>query len=119
MQDYRNLKVWQGAHALTLGIYRATGRFPREEIFGITGQVRRASASICANLAEGCARGSDREFLRYLRIAIGSASELDYHLLLSRDLGLLQEDLYISLQTQLVEVRRMLWGFSEKLRAKS
>jgi four helix bundle protein len=94
MQDFRNLKVWQKAHALTLDVYRYTRNFPAEEKFGLSNQLRRSSASIAANLAEGCARGGDIEFARFVRIAAGSASETDYHLLLARDLQYLEDTVY-------------------------
>ncbi len=85
MKDYRDLKVWKRAHAVTLEIYRVTMRFPREELYGLTSQMRRCSASIGANIAEGCGKRSNAEFQRFLQIASGSASELDYHLLLTDD----------------------------------
>ena len=88
-----NLKVWSKAHRLTLAVYRCTKRFPKEELFGLTGQIRRASASIGANIAEGCGR-ADGEFGRFLQIAVGSAGELQYHLILSRDLSFLAEPEY-------------------------
>ena len=87
MKDFRDLKVWEKAHALTLSCYQVTKPFPREEIFGLVSQIRRASASIPANIAEGCGRRGNAELHRFLQIAMGSASELEYHLLLSRDLG--------------------------------
>jgi four helix bundle protein len=85
MEDFKDLMVWSKAHQLTLCIYQRTQRFPKEEMFGLTSQVRRASASIGASIAEGCGRRSDAEFRRFLQIARGSASELEYHLLLARD----------------------------------
>jgi len=87
MQDFHQLKVWQKAHELTLAIYRATAEFPREEVYTPTFQLRRSSASIPANLAEGCARAGDAEFTRYCSIAMGSASELECHILPARDLS--------------------------------
>lgn len=87
MRNYRDLQVWSKAHNLTLELYRMSRQFPREEIYGITSQLRRAAASIGANLAEGCGRRTSAELARFVRIAMGSASELDYHLLLCRDLG--------------------------------
>lgn len=87
MRNYRDLQVWKKAHDLTLELYRVSQRFPREEMYGITGQLRRATVSIGANLAEGCGRRTSTELARFVRIAMGSASELDYHPLLSRDLG--------------------------------
>jgi four helix bundle protein len=87
MKDFRQLKVWEEAHQLVLAIYAATAGFPSEERFGLTFQIRRASASIPTNIAEGCGRVGDGEFQRFLQIAMGSVSEVDYQLLLARDLG--------------------------------
>ena len=87
MRNYRELQVWNKAHNLTLELYRVSRGFPREEMYGVTNQLRRAAASIGANLAEGCGRRTSTELARFVRIAMGSASELDYHLLLSHDLG--------------------------------
>jgi four helix bundle protein len=84
MKDFRQLKVWQKSHQLTLALYKLTASFPREETYGLTAQIRRASSSISANLAEGCGRNGDAELARYCSIASGSASELEYHLLLAR-----------------------------------
>ena len=84
MQDFRQLKVWRKAHSLALAIYKGTVRFPRTELYGLTSQIRRACVSIPANIAEGCGRGGDPELGRFLQIAMGSASELEYHLLLAR-----------------------------------
>ena len=108
MKDFRQLKVWDKAHALTLGIYRATAGFPREELFGITSQMRRASSSIAANLAEGCGRTGDGDFHRFINTAAGSAVELEYFLLLARDLSLLSTGTYEQLKGGILEVQRML-----------
>ncbi len=108
MKDFRDLKVWERSHILTLAIYKATGNFPREETYGLTRQMRRCSVSIAANLAEGCGKRGNNEFQRYLQIASGSASELDYHLLLSRDLRFLSSADHDILARQLGELRRML-----------
>jgi four helix bundle protein len=97
MQDFRKLKVWKQSHELTLDIYKLTVNFPQCELYGLTSQIRRASASIPANIAEGCCRGSDLDFARFLHISMGSASELDYHLLLAHDLNYLQESAYLNL----------------------
>ena len=86
MKDFRNLEVWDKAHQLTLNVYRITKTFPGDEKFGLTSQIRRCAASVAANIAEGCGRTGNAEFHRFLQIAMGSASELEYHLLLSRDL---------------------------------
>jgi four helix bundle protein len=91
MQDFRELKVWQRSHRLTLDVYRASRSFPKDELFGLTSQTRRASASIPANIAEGCGRNGDPEFARFLQIAMGSACELEYHLLLAFDLNFIKE----------------------------
>ncbi len=87
MKNFRDLQVWQKAHSLTLNSYKATAQFPREELYGLVSQIRFCSASIAANIAEGCGRRGNGEFHRFLQIATGSASELEYHFLLSRDLG--------------------------------
>lgn len=116
MQDFRNIKVWQKAHALTLAVYRRTQTFPSEEKFGLTSQLRRSCASIPANLAEGCARAGDAEFARFTNIALGSASETEYHLLLARDLKYLNESAYAPLFEQVTEVKRMLNAFEQTLR---
>jgi four helix bundle protein len=109
------MQVWHKAHALTLEVYRVSNAFPREETFGLTSQVRRASSSIPANIAEGCGRGSDGEFGRFLQIAMGSASELEYHLLLARDLGYLDGETYATLDARVVEIKRMLTGLLRSL----
>jgi four helix bundle protein len=119
MQDFRNLKVWQKAHALTLAVYRETRDFPADEKFGITSQLRRSCASIPANLAEGCARGGDGDFRRFVNIAAASASETDYHLLLARDLQYLEQSVYQQLFEEISEVKRMLNSFERKLRDNS
>ena len=115
MRNYRDLQVWKTAHDLTLELYRVSQRFPREEIYGITGQLRRATVSIGANLAEGCGRRTSTELARFVRIALGSASELDYHLLLSRDLGFMSSDDFTSSTAKLTEVRKMLTSFLQSV----
>lgn len=117
MQNYRQLQVWQNAHKLTLAVYRATTAFPREELYGLTSQVRRSCSSIPANLAEGCGRSGDAEMARFCSIAMGSACELDYHLLLAKELNLIQPDDYEDLAHQTSEVKRMLTGLLKTLKA--
>src|SRR6058998_2431077 len=117
MKDFRNLKVWERAHELTLELYRMTGRFPREELFGLTSQMRRCSASIGSNIAEGCGKRGNAEFQRFLQIASGSASELDYQLLLARDLDFLTSDVYKELADHLTQLRRMLTSLLQKVEA--
>ncbi len=116
MQDFRNLKVWQKAHELTLAIYKATASFPKEELYGMTSQMRRAAASVPANLAEGCCRQGDTEFGRFAQIALGSLSELEYHLLLSRDLEMLGRAEHERFAGMVEEVKRMLIAFIHTLR---
>ena len=119
MQDYRKLRVWQQSHELVLAVYRITAGFPKDELYGLISQIRRAAVSIPANIAEGCARAGDPEFGRFLVIAQGSASELDYHLLLSRDLELLNKSDYEHLSGDLTTVRRMLTTFIKTLKSSS
>ncbi len=116
MQDFKSLKVWQKAHGLALDIYRTSGQFPSCEIYGLTSQIRRASASIPANIAEGCGRGGNAEFARFLQIASGSASEVEYHLLLARDLGLLKVETHSQLSEKVQEIKRMLSTLTKKVR---
>ena len=117
MKDFHELKVWQKAHQLTLAVYRATAAFPREELYGLTSQLRRACSSIAANLAEGCGRNGDAEFARFCSMAMGSASELEYHLLLARDLKLIQPKKYEELAPRTTELKRMLTALLHKLNA--
>lgn len=117
MKDFRKLKVWQKAHLLTLKVYEVTRGFPKEEVYGLTAQMRKSSSSIPTNIAEGCGRTGDAEFGRFLQIAMGSASELEYELILSRDLHYLSLNEYEDLQHDTVEVKRMLTPFIGKLRA--
>ena len=108
MKDFRDLQVWQKAHSTTLATYRVTAKFPKEELYGLTSQMRRCSASIPANIAEGCGRRGNGEFHRFLQIAMGSSSELEYHLLLSHDLHFLDAGTFRVLTSQVQEVKKML-----------
>lgn len=117
MKDFRQLKVWQKSHQLTLALYKLTASFPREETYGLSSQIRRAGASISANLAEGCGRNGDAELARYCSIASGSASELEYHLLLARDLKLIKAEDYTPLAERVIELKRMLAALFQKLNA--
>jgi four helix bundle protein len=117
MQDFRDLKVWSKAHGLTLGIYAATEAFPPSERYGLTAQMRRAAASVPANIAEGCVRSSDADFARFLQVALGSASELEYFSLLARDLKFLPDANYENILADAQEVKRMLTSLIARLRA--
>jgi four helix bundle protein len=108
MQSFADLKVWAKAHALALETYRTTQSFPADERFGLVSQMRRAAASVPANIAEGCARSTDPDFARFLSHAIGSASELEYFALLARDLAFLNEADYRGMTGRVEEVKRML-----------
>jgi four helix bundle protein len=119
MQNFRDLKVWQKGHAIVLAIYATTQNFPSTERFGLTSQMRRAAASIPANIAEGCVRSTDRDFANFLHTAMGSASELEYFVLLARDLGLLDHTVHDKLTAELEEIKRMLTALIARLRADS
>ncbi len=119
MQSFHSLQVWQKSHRLVVIVYRLTGKYPARELYGLTSQIRRACVSIPANIAEGCGRQSDADFARMLQIAMGSASELEYLLLLSRDLELLRPQDYQLVTEGVVEVKRMLTALIRKLRADS
>jgi four helix bundle protein len=115
MKDFRRLKVWEKVHHLTLDIYKDTTRFPREELYGLTSQMRRSSASMGMNIAEGCGKQGNNELHRFLHIASGSASELDYQLLLARDLNYLTCEDYRRIDQGLLEVRKMLTALIQKV----
>jgi four helix bundle protein len=115
MKNFRDLNVWHKAHQLTLSTYKCTVRFPAEERFGLTSQLRRSAASVAANIAEGCGRGSNSDFHRFLQMAMGSASEAEYHFLLAHDLGYLNETDHRSLNASVTEVKRMLAALLNKV----
>jgi four helix bundle protein len=117
VQDFRNLKVWQKAHKLTLDTYAVSANIRHPRHFSLCDQLTRAAISVPANLAEGCGRTGDRELRRFVRMSLGSASELEYHLLLARDLDLIPDAAYQHLAAATVEVKRMLSGFATHLSA--
>ncbi len=117
MEDFKNLRVWGRAHELTLLVYQKTRSFPKEEMYGLRSQLRRAAASVGANIAEGCGRRSDAEMKRFLQIARGSANELEYHLLLAKDLHLLAVADFHELVRKTLEVQRMLTSLVQRLRS--
>jgi four helix bundle protein len=116
MKDFRKLKVWEKSHRLTLQVYKAAALLPASERYGLAEQMRRACTSVPANIAEGCGRSTDIDQARFFQIAMGSASELDYHLLLARDLGFLSAEEHGRLSSDLVEVKKMLSGMIRRLR---
>jgi four helix bundle protein len=115
VKDFRELQVWEKAHQMALRSYHLTEGFPKHELFGMASQIRRCSVSIPANIAEGCGRLGNMELHRFLQIACGSASELEYHLLLARDLGYLSASDYLSTHKQLLEMKRMLVALTRKV----
>ena len=115
MQDFRELGVWQKAHATVLAIYQLTGDLPQSEKFGLTIQLRRSASSVAMRIAEGCGRSSDIEFAVELRRATAASSELEYLVLLARDLAYLEAEQYEHLSFAIIEVRKMLSGLMKKL----
>src|SRR5216117_1995138 len=115
MKDFCQLKVWEKAHQLTMAIYHITATFPREQTYALASQMRRAASSIPSNIAEGCGRDGDAELSRFCSIARGSASELEYQILLSRDLNLIPSGRYEELSQAIIEIKRMLTVLVQKL----
>jgi four helix bundle protein len=114
MKDFRNLKVWERAHKLTLLIYKLTKDFPKDKSYGLTNQMRRSSSSIPTNIAKGCGRDSQAELNRFFKLAIGSSSELEYQLILAHDLNYINEKAYQDIVSELSEFRRTLNAFIQK-----
>jgi len=92
MQNFKELKVWEKAHQITLSIYKVSAKFPKEEIYSLTNQLRRAASSIPANIAEGCGKNTQADLANFLNISLGSANETEYFLILSKDLDYLTEE---------------------------
>jgi len=108
MKDFREMQVWNKGHKLALEIYKLTTGFPREEVFGLSSQIRRAAVSIPTNIAEGCGRGSPKELKQFLKISMGSASEVEYQILLSYELCYMDRKKYDNLKSDIQEVKKML-----------
>ncbi|NEQ75529.1 MAG: four helix bundle protein [Okeania sp. SIO2C9] len=119
MRDFTELKVWVKAHQLTLAVYRVTSTFPAAQLHGLTSQARRSCASIAANIPEGFGRNGNVELSRFFQIAMGSASELEYHLLLAHDLHLIKSSEYECLAENVLEVKQMLASFIKRLNARA
>ena len=119
MRDFRKLKVWERAHYFTLQVYRIKKTYPSDERFGLTSQICRAAASIPTNIAEGCGRESEQELARFMSIAAGSASEVEYQLLLAFDLSYIQKETYNEMNRQVNEIKKMLNRFIQQLKANS
>jgi four helix bundle protein len=116
MQDFRKLRAWQEARALTTNIYSATASFPTTERYGLTAQMRSAAVSIGANIAEGCGKGTRADTLRFFQMSFGSGTELLHHLIIALDLGFLRSEQFEQLDAQLERARRMLAGLMRRLR---
>ena len=119
MKDFRTLKVWELSHRLTLEIYKVTGQFPKDELFGLVSQMRRSSSSIPTNIAEGCGRRTQTDFAQFLQIAFGSANEIEYQILLAADLFYITREKEVELSSKIIEIKRMLSALISKLREKS
>lgn len=119
MKDFHSLTVWQKSHQFTLDVYAITRNYPKDETFGLTSQIRRSSSSIATNIAEGCGRGSDADFARFLQMAMGSASESEYQILLSRDLNYIDDNTFKQMNDKVTEIKRMLSSLINKTKAES
>ncbi|MDH5258439.1 MAG: four helix bundle protein [Gammaproteobacteria bacterium] len=117
MKNFRELKVWEKSHQLVLQIYEASSHFPDDEKFGLVSQIKRSASSVPANIAEGCGRGSDLDFARFIQIAIGSACESEYHIFLAKELGYIDVQKWSDIDTNINEVKRMLINLNKKLRS--
>jgi four helix bundle protein len=118
MQDFKNLEVWNLAHQLRVRVYDLVVAFPREELYGLRSQVTRAAGSVAANIAEGCGRNGDKEFARFLDIAMGSATELECHLLCARDRGFVAADALTDFMSELDRLQRMIAALTRSVRAR-
>jgi four helix bundle protein len=115
MRDFHQLSIWSKGHSLTLKIYTLTKSFPKEETFGLISQMRRAAYSVPCNIAEGCGRNSIPDFKRFLTIATGSSSELEYQLFLSKDLGYVSETVFKELELETIQLRKMIHSLIKKI----
>ena len=115
MRDFKRYTAWQDAHFLTLEVYKITQEFPKEEMYGLTSQLRRAATSIPTNFAEGCGATSEKEFGRFLNIAIASCSEVEYLLLLVTDLKYITAEVHRDLENKTIQVRKQIYQLRQKL----
>ena len=115
MRTFQELIIWQKSHQLTLNIYSMSASFPKVEIYGLVSQMRRSSSSIPTNIAEGCGRNSNPEMRRFLIISTGSCSELEYQLILSKDLNYIQATVFKELSESVVEIRKMIYSFIKNI----
>lgn len=118
MQNFKDLKVWEKAHQLALIIYKAIASFPKDEIYSLTNQLRRASASVPTNIAEGCGKNTQADLANFLNISLGSANDTEYFLILSKDLNYLTEEQFTILSNSINEVKAMLTSLIGRVRTK-
>lgn len=116
MRDYKKINAWERSHRFVLQIYALTEAFPVDERFGIISQLRRAALSIPTNIAEGCGRSTESELVRFMDIASGSASEVDYLLYLAMELKYIDPDKYERASSELTEIRKMISGYAKSVR---
>ena len=119
MRDFHKLVILEKSHQLTLDIYKLTQQFPKEELFGLTSQIRRAISSVPTNIAEGCGRATNKDFAHFLQISIGSACEVEYQLLLAHDLNYITDEDYNRLNDEIVSVRKMIHKYQSGLKTHS
>ena len=116
MRDFHKLGIWQRSHQLTLDVYKVSKSFTKDELFGLTSQIRRAASSIPTNIAEGCGRASNKDYAHFLQIAIGSASEVEYELLLAHDLEYINEEVFKKLTSETIAIRKMIIKYQSELK---
>ena len=116
MRDFHKLGIWQRSHQLTLDVYKVSKVFPKDELFGLTSQIRRAASSIPTNIAEGCGRASNKDYAHFLQIAIGSASEVEYELLLAHDLEYINDEAFNKLTSETIAIRKMIIKYQSELK---
>ena len=116
MRDFHKLGIWQRSHQLTLDVYKMSKSFPKDELFGLSSQIRRAASSIPTNIAEGCGRASNKDYAHFLQIAIGSASEVEYELLLAHDLEYINDEAFNKLTSETIAIRKMIIKYQSELK---
>jgi len=116
MRDFKKYDIWKLSHVFTLKIYELTKSYPKDETYGMISQIRRASSSIPTNISEGCGRDSDTEFNRFLTISLGSATEVEYLLLLSKELNYIEKDSFIILNEEINIIKRKIYSLKQKLK---